>query len=100
MRYCRQMWKVWLWILVPLVVLAILTGPAWSAELDKYQPVQVGLCEDVQLPCAKMVLKDTKFFYAVFSMEGKLIAITKVKPDGSEETIFGKLPLKKGEHEL
>ena len=24
------MWKVWLWIVIPLAILAILTGPAWS----------------------------------------------------------------------
>ena len=84
-----------------LCVYLLLTGSAWSAELDKYEPLTVGFCEDVNnLPCVKMVLKDTKIFYAVFSMDGKLIAITRVKPDGSEETIFGKLPPKKGEHEL
>ena len=26
----KLMWKLWLWVIVPLVVLAILTGPVWS----------------------------------------------------------------------
>ena len=50
-----------------------------------------------------MVLKDTKIFYAIFSMDGKLLAITLEKPDGTEEVIWGKLPRlppKKGEHDV
>lgn len=88
---------------VILLVWAILNGPAWSAELDKYDPIQAGMCEDVASPCVKMVLKNTTFFYAIFSMDGKLIAITRVRQDGTEETIWGKLPRlpqKKGEHDV
>ena len=89
---------------VILFVWAILNGPAWAGELEKYEPVQIGSCEDVgNLPCVKMVLKDTKIFYAIFSMDGRLLAITLEKPDGTEEVIWGKLPRlpkKKGEHDV
>ena len=82
-----------------VLVYLFLRGESWGAELDKYEPIRAGICEDVQLPCLFMMLKDTPFFYAIFK-DGKLIAITRVKPDGSEETIFGKLPYKKGERDI
>ena len=80
-----------------LVVYFILTGRVWSQELEKYEPINVGFCKDVQLPCARLVLKGTDFFYAVFK-EGRLIAITKISK-GKEEVIWGKL-LKPNEKEL
>ena len=84
-----------------IIVYLSLTGRAWSAELDKYEPLSASICEDVQLPCVLMMRKDTPFFYAVFK-DGKLIAITELKPGGKEVVIWGtlKLPLKKGEHDI
>ena len=93
-----------MWFLFFVLAYLILRGDAWGGELEKYRPVQIGSCEDVgNLPCVKMVLKDTKIFYAIFSMDGKLLAITLEKPDGTEEVIWGKLPRlppKKGEHDV
>lgn len=81
------------------LVWLILTGDAWTQELEKYQPIAGGFCGDVQLNCIKMIPADTDIFYAVFK-DGKIIAITRVKPDGKEETIWGKLPLRKGEQNI
>ncbi len=68
---------------------------------DQFQVIGAGVCEDVNLPCVKMVSKDTEFFYAIFK-DGKLVAVTKVRKDGIEEVIWGdlKLPLKPNEKEL
>ncbi len=82
----------------------ILVMLLWSIEgrsqnLEQYRPLAMIFCEDVQLRCALMIPKDTDLFYAVFSEEGKLIAITKVDKTGKETIVWGKLR-KKGEVEL
>ena len=92
-----------MYLLPAIIAFVLVFGVAkkvYGQELEKYEPINVGFCEDVQLPCARLVLKGTDFFYSVFSKEGKLLAITKVKPDGKEEVIWGKLPLKPNEREL
>jgi hypothetical protein len=74
-----------------------------EAELEKYSPLGgMGICQDVQMRCAKMVPKDTEFFYGLFDEDENLVAITKVKPDGTEELVWGKLrrPLKKEERAI
>ena len=99
-RLRRFMWR-WKWLGV-LVVLLILPFAVWSQEkpLDPYKPLGgIARCEDVNLPCIPMLLKDVAIYFAVLSKEGKLVAITRVL-DGKEETVWGKLPLKKGEQEM
>lgn len=81
-----------------LVIYFILTGPAWTQNLELYEPLEAGFCGDVQLNCVKMVLKETEIFYVVFD-RGKLIAITRVH-DGKETVIWGKLPLRKNEKDI
>lgn len=72
---------------------------ASAQDLNNYIPIEKGYCEDVALRCVSMIPIDTPMFYAVFSNEGQLIAITKMT--GSKETVvWGKLPPKKGEIEL
>ena len=68
-----------------------------ESELSKYEPISSGFCADVQLPCARLVLKNTASFYAVFAKDGTLMAITRKNQDGSEEVIWGdiQLPLEK-----
>ena len=72
----------------------------FGAEPDKYKEVEKGFCEDIQLPCIRVLFHDMEF-YAVFE-DGNLVAITKKNQNGREEVIWGKLklPLKKGEYEI
>ncbi len=99
-RLRRFVWR-WKWL---CVLLALLTLPfvVWSQEkpLEPYKPLGgMVFCQDVQLPCIPMFLKDTAIYFAVLSKEGKLIAVTKML-DGKEEVVWGKLPLKANEKEL
>lgn len=80
-------------------LLAIISPCINAQDLNKYIPVEIGFCEDVGLRCASMIPIDTPMFYAVFSDEGKLIAITKIVGK-KETTVWGKLPLKKNEVQL
>lgn len=77
----------------------VLRGDAWSQNLEKYQAIDGGFCGDVQLNCIKMIPADTEIFYAIIR-DGKLIAITRVIGEGKEEVVWGKLPPKKGEHNI
>jgi len=89
------------YIVAMLVFLALVVvyTKVRAQEMEKYAPLSYGVCEDVKLPCVFMMLKDTPFFYAVIK-DGKIIAITKLGPDGKEITIWGKLPLKTNEQDI
>lgn len=84
-------------ILVALSFLVCL--PAFGQDLAKYIPLGVGICEDVQLPCVRMIAEDTPMFFAVFDKDKKLIAITKMVGK-KETTVWGQLPLKPHEKRL
>lgn len=83
-----------------LLIAAFLLSPfGFTAEsvkaqnLENYKFLGAGVCPDVKLPCVVLVEKKTDFYYAVFNRNGtKLVAITKVSPDGEEVVIWGKLP--------
>lgn len=83
-------------LIICLVVLIV--GKARAQDLKDYTLLSLGYCEDVQRPCAKLIKKDTPYYYAVIE-DGKLIAITKAEK-GKEVTVWGKLPPKQGEHDL
>lgn len=82
--------------LLVLAMLLFVVPEAQAQELEKYRPLAMSFCDDVQLRCAVMVSIETPMYFAVFSEEGTLIAITKVL-DGVETTVWGRLPLKKNE---
>lgn len=82
-----------------LLLLLLVAGSASAQNIEQYTPITLGFCEDVQLRCAEMIHKDTPIFYAVFSNEGKIVAITKIDK-GKEIVVWGTLPLKKGEKRL
>ncbi len=85
---------------VLLALLYSLEGRAEDKPLAGFKPLTgMTICRDVMLPCIPMIPKDTDLHFAVFSPEGRLIAITRIH-DGKEETIWGKLPLRKGEKEI
>lgn len=82
-----------------LLILAALVFALPEAQAQQYVPIQQGMCEDVGLPCIKLVAADTVFYFAVIE-NGRVIAVTKMTPDGKETVIEGTLPPKKGEHRL
>ena len=89
----------------PLVMVAIFTvaymraRDAVAQNLEQYVPIETAFCQDVQLRCAVMIHKDAPLYFAVFSDEGKLLAITRLEK-GKETTVWGILPLKKGEQRM
>lgn len=88
--------------LLLLAALIFLTHDAHAQHdpiLNKYRPIEFGICEDVNLRCVKMIPVTSEIFYAVFSDDGKLLSISKFV-NGKEVAIHGKIPLRKNELQL
>lgn len=83
-----------------VTALYLITRDARAQDINQYTPLNMGMCKDVELRCAVMIHKDTPIYYAIFSDDGNLVAITKAEVGKPEETVWGKLPLKKGEKEI
>lgn len=99
MQWKRQARKHVFLVAVSFVALCLLVGKASGQNIQQYVPIEMGFCEDVNLRCAAMIHEDTPIFYAVFSDDGKILAITKTHK-GKEVVVWGKLPLKKDEKRL